>query len=63
MRSKVNVDVINVESPSLSVVSGYRFNVAVSGFSIPESARFPVTSREKLVYNAVCSLAKGKHAK
>jgi hypothetical protein len=52
----------NAHSPSLSIVIEERVSVDAGCVSIPKSARFPLTSQDKMAYNAVLSLGKNKHA-
>jgi hypothetical protein len=67
VRRKVDEEVAatvkNAHSPSLSIVIEERVNVDAGCVSIPESARFPLTSQDKMGYNAVLSLGKSKHAR
>ncbi|KAG0542402.1 hypothetical protein BDA96_02G100800 [Sorghum bicolor] len=50
-------------SPSLSIVIEERVNADAGRVCIPESTRFPLTPRDKMVYNVVLSLGKSKHAR
>jgi hypothetical protein len=66
VRRKVDEEVAatvkNAHSP-LSIVIEERVNVDAGCVSIPESAKFPLTSQDKMAYNAVLPLGKSKHAR